>query len=134
MVQPHSPKLGIFWRYCSTLEKFDALIATEVLEHLISPLELISEGARILKNHGFFIITTPNVSHIGATLKLILGKSNYERLDRSPMYLQNDPWRGHVRFYDKKDLKTLFERRGLKLIYHKYYRELGWEHAKWRGI
>jgi len=110
---------------------FDAVIATEILEHLISPLEMISEGARILKKGGLFIITTPNVSHIGAVLKLIIGRSNYERLDRSPMYLQNDPWRGHIRFYDKTELTTLFNRNGLKLIKHRYYREKGWTHAKW---
>ena len=86
---------------------FNAVIATEILEHLISPLEMISEGARILKSGGFFIITTPNVSHIGAVLKLILGRSNYERLERSPMHLQNDTWRGHIRFYDKKELMGL---------------------------
>ena len=110
---------------------FDAVIATEILEHLISPIEMISEGSRILRKGGLFIITTPNVSHIGAVYKLLMGRSNYERLDRSPMYLQNDPWRGHIRFYDKRELKTLFDRHGLELIYHSYYRELGWSHAKW---
>ena len=110
---------------------FDAVIATEILEHLISPLEMISEGSRILKKGGLFIITTPNVSHIGAVLKLLIGRSNYERLDRSPMYLQNDQWRGHIRFYDKNELTTLFRRSGLKLIKQRYYREKGWAHAKW---
>jgi SAM-dependent methyltransferase len=110
-------------------ETFNAIILTEVIEHLISPLETIAEGARILKKEGLFIITTQNVSHIGAVLKIISGKSNYERLDRSPMYLQNDPWRGHIRYYDKNELKTLFQRKGLQLIYHKYYRERGWDHA-----
>ena len=112
-------------------DTFHAVIATELLEHLISPLEMISEGARILQKGGLFMITTPNVSHIGAVMKLIFGRSNYERLDRSPMYLQDDPWRGHCRFYDKKELITLFKRNGLKLHYHRYYRELGWNHAKW---
>lgn len=112
-------------------EAFDAVIATELLEHLISPLEMISEGSRILKLGGLFMISTPNVSHIGAILKLLAGRSNYERLDRSPMYLQNDPWRGHIRFYDKHELTLLFQRNGLKLICHCYYLEKGWRHAKW---
>jgi hypothetical protein len=46
------------------------------------------------------------------------------------MYLQDDTWRGHIRFYDKKELITLFERNGLDLVKHKYYREKGWTHAK----
>jgi SAM-dependent methyltransferase len=109
---------------------FDAVVATEVLEHLISPVEMIAEGSRILRKGGFFMVTTPNVSHIGAVLKLMLGISNYERLDRSPMYLQDDPWRGHIRFYDKKELKTLFHRNGLRLVSHRYYTEHGWNHSK----
>jgi SAM-dependent methyltransferase len=112
-------------------EFFDAVIATEILEHLISPLEMIAEGARILKRGGLFLVTTPNVSHIGAVIKIVMGRSNYERLDRSPMYLQDDNWRGHIRFYDKNELKIIFYRAGLELLSHKYYRELGWNHAKW---
>ncbi len=110
---------------------FSAVVATEILEHLISPLELISEGARVLQAGGLFLITTPNVSHIGAVLKMLLGRSNYERVDRSPMYLQDDTWRGHIRFYDKRELATLFHRSGLELVYHSYYREKGWTAAKW---
>ena len=111
-------------------EFFDAVIATEILEHLISPLEMITEGARILKKDGLFIMTTPNVTHFGAVIKMIMGKSNYERLDRSPMYLQDDLWRGHIRFYDKKELETLFSRNGLKLVHHEYYTEEGWRYSK----
>jgi SAM-dependent methyltransferase len=111
--------------------KFNAVIATEILEHLISPLELIAEASRILAPGGIFIMTTPNISHIGAVCKLLLGRSNHERLDRSPMYLQNNLWRGHIRFYDKKELNTLFERNGLTMIHHKYYIDKGWSHAKW---
>lgn len=43
-------------------ESFDAVVATEILEHLVSPLEMIAEGARILRRGGLFIVTTPNVS------------------------------------------------------------------------
>lgn len=112
-------------------ESIDVVIATEVLEHLISPLEMISEGSRLLSKGGIFIVTTPNVSHIGAVLKLIAGKSNYERIDRSPMYMKTSQWRGHIRFYDKAELSTLFRRFGLALTRHRYYREKGWDHAKW---
>jgi hypothetical protein len=42
------------------------------------------------------------------------------------MYLQNDPWRGHIRFYDKKELITLFNEQKCKLVRHSYYREDNW--------
>jgi len=108
---------------------FDVIVATEVFEHLISPLEMIQEGARVLRKGGILIMTTPNVSHIGAVVKLILGRSNYERLSRSPMNLQKDEWRGHIRFYDKNELKELFQQSNLAMINHQYYIERGWDHV-----
>ena len=111
-------------------DSFDIIVGSELLEHLISPVELICEASRILRVGGTFIVTTPNVSHIGAVIKLILGRSNYERLERSPMSLQNDEWRGHNRFYDKRELEVLFKKRQLKLIHHRYYTELGWDRVK----
>jgi hypothetical protein len=46
------------------------------------------------------------------------------------MYRRNDPWRGHIRYYDKSELKTLFYRNGLELIAHRYYQELGWRTSR----
>ena len=108
---------------------FDVVIAAEILEHLISPLEMIETGSRLLHPGGTFIMTTPNVSHIGAVVRLMLGKSNYERLHRSPMYLPRDEWRGHIRFYDKAELLELFGKYALKLVHHRYYTEAGWDHV-----
>ena len=76
------------------------------------------------------LITTPNVSHAGSVIKILLGRSNYERLDRSPMYLQENEWRGHIRFYDKRELDTLFGRHDLQLVHHRYRTERGWNHAR----
>lgn len=53
------------------------------------------------------------------------------------MYLQNDPWRGHARLYDKVELTTLFQRNGLERSFHRYYRELGWLRLKrplWKRV
>lgn len=38
---------------------FDAILCTEVLEHVINPKEAIKEFSRILKSGGYLIITTP---------------------------------------------------------------------------
>ena len=106
-------------------QSFDIVTATEILEHLISPLHFIAEGVRILRKGGMFIVTTPNVSNIGAVIKLIFGRSNYEPFTCSPMNLQDSEWRGHVRFYDKNELEKLFLQSGCKLILHRYYMERG---------
>ncbi|MDI6034177.1 class I SAM-dependent methyltransferase [Flavobacterium sp. LB2P84] len=40
-------------------ESFDAIMCTEVFEHIINPIEAIQEFSRILKKDGFLIITAP---------------------------------------------------------------------------
>ena len=109
---------------------FDVVTATEVLEHLITPLHLVAEGARVLRPGGLFIVTTPNVSHFYAVVRMLVGLSNYERLDLSPMYQRSNEGRGHVRFYDKRELRTLFARHGLTLVQHRYYNEKGDRHSR----
>jgi 2-polyprenyl-3-methyl-5-hydroxy-6-metoxy-1,4-benzoquinol methylase len=39
---------------------FDAVVATEVLEHLDEPRKLFQEASRILRPNGRFLLTTPN--------------------------------------------------------------------------
>jgi len=45
-------------------EKFDYVIAIEVIEHLENPYNLIHESYRILKKGGKLILTTPNTQSI----------------------------------------------------------------------
>lgn len=54
---------------------FDAIIASEVIEHLIEPDILFSEVRRLLKNDGVFIITTPNLNSIAFIIMRSLPES-----------------------------------------------------------
>ena len=69
-------------------EKFDLIIAAEIIEHLISPVEMLKFANKNLVNGGLFIVTTPNVSSFGAISRLIMGKSNYESLDNSVIFIK----------------------------------------------
>ncbi len=40
--------------------KFDLIIATELIEHVVNPVELIRESIPLLKSGGFILLTTPN--------------------------------------------------------------------------
>jgi len=101
----------------------DLIVASEVFEHLISPLQLLEESSRTLKSGGLLLLTTPNVSNIGAVINLLRGESNYERLERSPMFLVEDEWRGHIRFYSKAELIWLAEKYGFSMVHHQYYHD-----------
>jgi 2-polyprenyl-3-methyl-5-hydroxy-6-metoxy-1,4-benzoquinol methylase len=40
--------------------KFDIILATEILEHQVNPKEFIETGLKLLKENGLFVITIPN--------------------------------------------------------------------------
>uniref|UniRef100_A0A7C4YJD1 Methyltransferase domain-containing protein n=1 Tax=candidate division WOR-3 bacterium TaxID=2052148 RepID=A0A7C4YJD1_UNCW3 len=45
-------------------EKFDLIIGTEIIEHLPEPFRFIRKVQNILKENGYFILTTPNGRYI----------------------------------------------------------------------
>jgi len=101
----------------------DLVVASEIFEHLISPLLFLEETSRTLKADGLMLLTTPNVSHFGAIVRLLRGGSNYERLQRSPMFLLEDEWRGHIRFYSREELTWLADRYGFDVVDHLFYHD-----------
>jgi ubiquinone/menaquinone biosynthesis C-methylase UbiE len=50
---------GDIWNINESDEKFDAILCTEVLEHISFPNETIQELARLLKPEGVLIVTAP---------------------------------------------------------------------------
>lgn len=78
---------------------FDVVIATEVIEHLLSPDNLLDEAHRILKNDGKFIITTPNLASLGRRIFLLFGKNPV--IEVSPNEKRAV---GHLRYFVKESL------------------------------
>jgi 2-polyprenyl-3-methyl-5-hydroxy-6-metoxy-1,4-benzoquinol methylase len=66
---------------------FDLVIATEVFEHIPNYKEIMKEIERVVKNKGFFIISTPNYFNLTGIIK----KFN----DRKNNYTWG-PWGGHI--------------------------------------
>jgi methionine biosynthesis protein MetW len=87
--------------------KFDYIIATEVLEHLVNPEDLLKYLREKCKNTRL-IISLPNVANYKVRFNLVLrGKFDYEQqgiLDNS-----------HLRFYTLKSAKKMFNDCGFKI-------------------
>ena len=84
---------------------FDAVIAVEVIEHLLLPCSLFDRAREALRPHGSFIVTTP---YHGFLKNVALALTN--RLD--------DHWHplrdyGHVKFFSQETLTRLFVEQGL---------------------
>ncbi len=56
-------------------DSFDFIFAGEVIEHLLSPMELLGEIRRVLKPGGTVVLTTPNLARLQDRLRFIWGCS-----------------------------------------------------------
>jgi 2-polyprenyl-6-hydroxyphenyl methylase/3-demethylubiquinone-9 3-methyltransferase len=91
------------------MERFDAVVAVEVVEHLYSPATFVSRVSESLKPGGIVVVTTP---YWGYLKNLALALTN--RIDRSLTAL----WEGgHIKHWSRQTLTTLFEQRDFETIY-----------------
>jgi SAM-dependent methyltransferase len=95
----------------------DLIIAAEIFEHLYSPINFITQAARVLSTGGTLLITTPNVSYFGNICRLACGRSIFPSLPESHIY-QKSEWRAHMRVYDASEIKNLMSDGGLEEVKH----------------
>jgi 2-polyprenyl-3-methyl-5-hydroxy-6-metoxy-1,4-benzoquinol methylase len=87
---------------------FDAVVSTEVIEHLFSPHMLPIFAKGVLCNSGYLIISTP---YHGYLKNLALSVSGMWDHHHSPL------WHGgHIKFWSEKTLTQLLSRNGFKVI------------------
>lgn len=68
-------------------ESFDIITASEVIEHLHNPRNLVRESYRLLKGNGLFILTTPNIINLKSRIRYLT--SGFYNLF-GPIPLNND--------------------------------------------
>lgn len=89
-------------------EKFDVVVAGELIEHLANPGLFLENMGKQLKKGGHFIITTPNVFCIRYTLRdIFFGK-----------VIPNDE---HTCYFDFHTLQQLIERYDFEIVEGYYY-------------
>ena len=96
--------------------RVDFIFALEIIEHLVSPAHLFVEAFRVCAPGGHLLVTTPNVSRIGNVFKLLVGRSNFDRL--MPVGYENpaDEWRPHFREYTINEVGAFFEGAGFEVV------------------
>ena len=99
----------------------DFVFALEVIEHLVSPSHLLGEALRILKPGGHLLITTPNVTRVGSVFKLLIGRSNWDRLMPIDYDCPEDEWRPHSREYTLAEVEQLFMNAGFEVLNSRHY-------------
>jgi len=89
------------------VQKHDAMIAVEVIEHLLLPRALFARAKEALRKQGTLIITTP---YHGYLKNLAIALSN--RFDTHWHPLRDF---GHVKFFSERTLCQLFTEQGFKV-------------------
>jgi SAM-dependent methyltransferase len=87
---------------------FDAILFTDVLEHLVAPGEILALAATGLRPGGCIIASVPNVAHWTVRFRLLLGRFDYREsgiMDAT-----------HLRWFTRKSFVSLFERHGFKIV------------------
>lgn len=87
--------------------RFDAVIAVEVVEHLLLPRSLLERAKEALRKDGAFIVTTP---YHGFLKNLALAVTN--KFDTHWHPLRDY---GHVKFFSRETLSQLFSEQDLKV-------------------
>lgn len=84
---------------------FDALVMSEVLEHLVAPEIVLRRVTELLKPSGLVFASSPNIAHWRPIYDLILGRFEYEEsglMDRT-----------HLRWFTPASFQRMFEDAGI---------------------
>jgi 2-polyprenyl-3-methyl-5-hydroxy-6-metoxy-1,4-benzoquinol methylase len=88
--------------------KFDAVVAADVLEHLVDPWATLREMIGVLAPGGAIVVSLPHAGHNAVIASLINGDVAYARhglLDRT-----------HIRFFGIHNIQALFNDAGLAIV------------------
>src|SRR5438552_1701831 len=90
---------------------FDAVVAAEVLEHVVDTDHLLAEIARVLRPGGALVVTTPNLASLENRVRLLLG--------RYPMWMDvGVEGTGHLRHDAPRILRHQLATRGPRVERH----------------
>lgn len=91
-----------------TSSSIDAVIASEIIEHLFQPLLFLKEAKRVLKTNGIFIVTTPNFLYWGNRINFMKGTFGYTR--------EGVFDEGHIHFYTHETLVQDLSKSGFEVV------------------
>jgi len=89
-------------------ERFDVIVAGDVLEHLPRPEDLLSALRPLLKTDGVLLLSLPNIANATVRFGLLFGRFAYARrgiLDRT-----------HLRFFTQATGRALLEGNGYRVV------------------
>jgi 2-polyprenyl-3-methyl-5-hydroxy-6-metoxy-1,4-benzoquinol methylase len=109
------------WRYFQVVPEsplpfdaasFDLVFHHDVIEHVQKPFLFLSECARILKDGGYVVLTTPNLMRPGNLIRLAMGRLRFPFVGDEVVYGGSVYSHGHVQEFASWTLVLLLEEAG----------------------
>jgi methionine biosynthesis protein MetW len=88
-------------------EAFDVVLFADVLEHLVDPLRVLRESARVLNPNAAVVISLPNIVHWVARASIATGQFNYVSTGTFD--------HTHLRFFTVKTARELIRSAGYSI-------------------
>ena len=89
-------------------ERFTAIVAGDVLEHLYDPWSTLKSMKPLLAEDGYVVVSLPHIAHSAVVACLLAEDFEYQ------------PWglldKTHIRFWGMKNIQKLFDEAGFKVI------------------
>lgn len=90
----------------------DLVVCKDVLEHLLDPMAVMLETARILTSGGLLLLHVPNHFPLYYRLKFVF----YNKLDIQKYFPQSNEWNlPHIRFFTMSGLKRMVRLAGFEV-------------------
>lgn len=91
-----------------TGERFDVVVAADVLEHVIDPARLLGEITERLRPGGTILVSVPNFGHWYPRGRVAIGRFDYDQ--RGPLD------EGHVRFFTRRSFEKVVASCSLRIV------------------
>lgn len=101
---------------------FDAIVATEVIEHVFDTDQVFSEFRRVLKPRGKLLLTCPYHGFLKDLTMLLTGKMEAHYCD---------PYSFHIRYYSSGSLRGVLQKHGFTAI---RMGGVGWVPFLWKSL
>ena len=89
---------------------FDAIVSIEGIEHIQRPWDFVRECRRVLRDEGYFIITTPNVSSLRSRWRWFL--TGFHNKAKYPLDERNPAPRHHINMISYPQLRYMLHTQG----------------------
>ncbi len=91
-------------------ERYEVVVAAEVIEHLLDTDHFLREAHRITKDGGYLLITTPNLTSLNNRVRVLLGEMPFNAPSLSWKYYSDAVDPSHIKIGNLSEWKRVFQR------------------------